>query len=63
MSTMMTTPPPVEKAPPQPTDHPLLFESGAVGNSAAALPDSDVPHVDAAAAIGTKFLRDRKSVV
>ncbi len=58
---MSTTVPPVESPEPltpDERDHPLLFEQGAAGNCAAALPESDVPRVDKAEALGAEFLSD-----
>ena len=62
MSTTMSTPPTIEKNPPPappPPDHPLIFELGAPGNSAASLVEPDVPRVDPAAVIGREFLSDQ----
>ena len=39
-------------------DHPLLFETGSPGISAASIPDSDVPAIDRRQAIGDEFLAD-----
>ena len=45
--------------PPAQRDHPLLFELGASGSSAAAFSESDVPRVDRAQALGAEFLSDQ----
>ncbi len=43
---------------PAEADHPLLFEQGAPGATAVSLPESDVPEIDAASAIGAEYLAE-----